>query len=81
MKEQYREFYGDENRLRKYLIGYEDYSSKQISRLTHLEHFHIDIGETIKTGLPVRKDNYVLFDYQNRHPHTYEANIIIIDKL
>ena len=81
VKEQYREFYGDENRLREYLQGYQDYSSRQISRLTHLEHFHIDIGETVKTGLSVRKDYYVLFDYQNRHPHTYEANTITIDQL
>ena len=77
----FRKFYGDESNLFRYLSGYEQFTSKQISRLTHLECFHIDVDVASRTGKIQKRDHYVLFDYRNRNPLTLDANTIVIDEI
>lgn len=77
----FRMFYENEERLKEILKGYEDYNSKQISRITHMEYFEIDILETIRLGQTVDKQNYILFDYNNRNPLNYEANTVVFDRI
>ncbi|MBR3770856.1 MAG: B12-binding domain-containing radical SAM protein [Clostridium sp.] len=77
-KAQYREFYEDEERVRELLPGYEDYSSKVLSRVTHAEHFSIDVPSVVKSGKVVKNENIVVFDYKNRNPLDHQANTILI---
>lgn len=71
-----REFYRREEQERFYLPTYEAYDSKQLSKMTHLEPFRYSVwnmeGE-IREGLC-----YILFDYRERSPLTYEARTQII---
>lgn len=71
-------YYEDEDRLRELLPGYEDYNCKQIRRMTHIEHFLIDIQETAAGGAAVYRENDILFDYRNRNPLNYEARTVIV---
>ena len=73
------DFYNENCNKSHYLKGYEEYNSKQISRMTHIEHFSIDILETVRSGAFVMKDHYVLFDYENRSPLGCEANTVDLD--
>lgn len=62
-----REFYEEEAKERRYLMGYEGYDKNQMRKMTHLERFD-HIGETI------------LFDYSRRNPLTKEARTVVIAK-
>ncbi|BCN29141.1 B12-binding domain-containing radical SAM protein [Anaeromicropila herbilytica] len=73
----YRGFYQNEELVKQYLTGYEDYSSKQISRVTHMESFDYDLNEAIHHGKTVKKESIVLFDYNNREPLNHDAKTII----
>lgn len=77
-KAQYRKFYENEERVRELLPGYEDYSSKVLSRVTHAEHFTIDVPSVAKSGKVVKNDNIVVFDYKNRNPLDHQATAIIV---
>lgn len=72
-KEIYRLFFKQEERLKELLNGYEKYDSKQVGRMTHLEHFSIRIRETMESGRPVRGEEYILFDYMHRSLLNHEA--------
>ncbi len=67
-KKEMREFYKQEEIQRKYLPSYKQYQGKQLAKMTHIEVF-----KTMTEGLA-----YVLFDYENRDPLTYEAKIMNI---
>lgn len=74
-KENIRTFYEKEVENSRYLKGYEQFDAKQMARMTHLESFSYpvwstDYEEVIKV-LP--QNRYVLFDYKERNPLTYEA--------
>lgn len=71
-----REFYRREEQERKYLPGYAAYDKKQLSKMTHLEPFAYTVwdAEAAKEGGIC----YVLFDYKERSPLTYCAQIQII---
>lgn len=77
-KKLYREFYEDVERVKALLPGYEDYSSKVLSRVTHAEHFSIDVPDVAKTGVVVREETIIVFDYKNRNPLDHQAMAISI---
>lgn len=72
-KEERIAFYKREEEERKYLKGYEGYNWKQLGKMTHLEHF------TMKEGVP--ENHWVLFDYSQRDPLTYDANYQIFSEI
>ncbi len=61
-------FYKNEDNIKKYLPNFGQYTSKQISRMTHMEIFPIDIIKWSKdfTKPLERRKNAVLFDYHTR---------------
>ncbi len=65
-KEFLRDFYRKEEEERRYLPDYQGYDWKQLSKMTHLEYFRYPL------------EGYVLFDYQNRNPLTYQAQVTIV---
>lgn len=75
----YRDFYGSEEGISTLLEDYDSYDSRQISRMTHIEHFSIDIKETLQRKKPVKKENFILFDYIHRNPLNHEAKTMRID--
>ncbi len=88
-KKEISAFYRMEEDERKYLPDYEEYDSKQLARMTHLEPFTYpmwqqDGGEWRKTAMhdeiTVQSETtgYVLFDYKNRSPLTHEARTCYI---
>lgn len=77
-KDKYREFYKREEKMRVLLKGYETYDSKQISKMTHIEYFTIDIDATMENRKVVNKENFILFDYKNRNPLNYEADHFLL---
>lgn len=64
-KKEISAFYKREEEERKYLPDYAGYDGRQLARMTHLEYFGFLQG-------------YVLFDYKNRNPLTYEAKTQLI---
>lgn len=61
------------------LWGYEAYNEAQITRLTHMEPFTINIDKTVNNGKAVLQNNYILFDYINRdvlHKEAYTRMIV-----
>ena len=77
-KEEYRAFYEKEEQVKTLLPGYMDYSSKVMSRVTHAEHFSINVSKTAETGRIVKEDNIIVFDYKNRCPLDHQAAAICI---
>lgn len=74
-KEKIRNFYENEAKNLQYLQGYEQFDAKQMARMTHLEGFSYPVWsmsyeEVIK---PLFDKKFVLFDYKERNPLTYEA--------
>lgn len=74
-KEIVRKFYEKEVENLQYLSGYEQFDAKQMARMTHLERFkypvwNIGYEDVIE---PLEEERYVLFDYKERNPLTYEA--------
>lgn len=79
-REIYHHFFVEES-VKSYLQGYEEYTGKQISRLTHLEKFAYDIIESASTGQAVEKEEYILFDYKNRNPLDHAASTYRFEKI
>jgi len=63
-KLQIREFFQKEEKQPEYLMGYEGYDSRQMSKMAHLE----VMGD----------GTMVLFDYKNRNPLSYNAKASVI---
>ncbi|HIT89713.1 MAG TPA: B12-binding domain-containing radical SAM protein [Candidatus Merdenecus merdavium] len=72
-KDVFKAFYQEEERNRKYLVGYEVYNHRQLSKMTHIERFSYDVTGDKKPGT-----YFVLFDYKNRDPLTYDATTHVI---
>ena len=74
-KEIVRTFYEKEVENAQYLSGYEQYDAKQMARMTHLENFTYSVWNTEYDEIvrPLDEAKYVLFDYKERNPLTYEA--------
>ena len=74
-KEIVRNFYEKEVENLQYLSGYERFDAKQMARMTHLEKFTYPVWSTKYEEIikPLANERYVLFDYKERNPLTYEA--------
>lgn len=70
-KEAMRAFYRKEAQERTILPDYTQYDARQMAKMTHIEVFDYDLNTGKKLLLPV----FLLFDYKNRSPLTYEASI------
>jgi radical SAM superfamily enzyme YgiQ (UPF0313 family) len=79
-KENIRRFYQNARLREKYLNGYEKYTESQISRMTHIEAFSVNVGKYIQEGKKEYDRQYILFDYQIRDPLTYEACAYVIEE-
>lgn len=67
-----RRFYEEQEKENTLLLDYIGYNAKQMSRMTHIERFRIN-PFTMK-----KEETYILFDYKNRNPLTYEARTLKI---
>ncbi|MBQ8040170.1 MAG: B12-binding domain-containing radical SAM protein [Lachnospiraceae bacterium] len=74
-KEIVRTFYEKEVENPQYLTGYEQFDAKQMARMTHLEKFSYPVWNTEYEAViePLKEERYVLFDYKEGNPLTYEA--------
>ncbi|MEG0720541.1 MAG: B12-binding domain-containing radical SAM protein [Lachnospiraceae bacterium] len=68
-KEIVREFYEREAKEHRYLQGYDQYDMRQLRKMTHMEKFTYQ-----------GREEYLLFDYQNRNPLNHEATVYHIRK-
>lgn len=91
-REEIAAFYQKEEQERKILAGYEAMTWKQMMRMTHIEHFSRLKAEEL--GIMTEKrskhsqeeaqkrsantDCWLLFDYKNRNPLTYDASVFVI---
>lgn len=76
-KDQMKEFYQREGEERQYLVGYEAYNLKQMSKMTHIEVFSASTMKSSDSDCKVM----VLFDYNKRNPLTYEAFTQIVGEI
>ena len=74
-KKKVRQFFEHEEKAHTYLKGYDNYTSVQLLRMTHIEQFSYRVWEespkdrTEKLTIP----SHILFDYQNRSALTHDA--------
>jgi len=78
IKEDIREFYKKEEGERTYLVDYEGYDWKQLSKMTHLEPFYYPVWDMEVVEQKKEEITYVLFDYKARNPLNYEATTYVI---
>lgn len=77
-KERTRFFYQEEKRWRSLLPRYEAYDWKQVSRMTHLEYFDLDMRTYLQRGEVIKGEYCLLFDYQQRNPLNHQAHVIFL---
>lgn len=86
-KEFLRAFYQKEEAERKYLPAYEQYDSRQMAKMTHVEFFTYPVWEK---NMPKRDEiltrkltssQPVLFDYKERDVITRDCRIVLLPKL
>ena len=85
-KKEITDFYKKEEEERHFLPDYEEYDSRQLARMTHIEPFRYPVWDR---ELPEKPDadagteiaGYVLFDYKNRSPLNHEARIVVMANL
>jgi len=70
--------YIQEAECRSLLPDYKEYDSKQLAKMTHIEHFDFDIDKYVKFGQHEKTDYYLLFDYKNRDALIYDAGIVVV---
>ncbi len=73
-----RKFYQLEVQTKEHLPEYEGYDWKQMARMTHIEHFHINILKYLQTGELQTEKSILLFDYQKRSPLSHQARIVTL---
>ncbi|MDF2587496.1 MAG: hypothetical protein K0S41_1337 [Anaerocolumna sp.] len=83
-KKRYRDFYYDEEKMLNLLNVSKDKTGENDSKgkykqYLHLEHYNIDIKQTVDTGLVVDADQFMLYDYMHRNPLNYEARAILVE--
>lgn len=68
-------FYKDDDNILKYLPQLKDYSSKQVSRMAHIEVFKYNIMIYLSSNYQdiIREDTVVLFNYHNRDKMRHNA--------
>ncbi|WMJ90546.1 B12-binding domain-containing radical SAM protein [Anaerocolumna sp. MB42-C2] len=78
-KKIYKDFYCDEQRIRACLNP--DSSEITIDRLRpylHLEHYSIHVEQTAETGIPVKNEEFILYDYFHKNVLNSQARNISI---
>lgn len=68
--------YTDEQNIRELLHEYEEYTTKQMQRMTHVDRFSFDILEFACSGKINRQETYLLFDYKKVNPVDKAARVI-----
>ncbi len=71
-----RQFFKNEESERRFLYGYENYTAKQLEKMTKMIRFQLDIEYLIQTGECREKSCYVLFDYRHRNRLNHSARVI-----
>jgi hypothetical protein len=61
-----KNFYKDNKNVEKYLPELIEYDYKQVSRMSHMESFKIDICNWLSTGKLESKDMLILFNYHGK---------------
>ena len=80
LKDISREIYQKEEETRQLLPAYEEYNSKQLSKMTHLEEFEYLVwrqGECKK----LVENQLIIFDYNKRNPLNSEARVILVQAI
>lgn len=74
-KKKVRQFYEHEETAHTYLKGYDNYTSVQLLRMTHIERFSYPVWKECPTDCKNRLTipSYILFDYKNRSALTHDA--------
>ena len=72
-KKSYVNFFKEDANREKYFDGYEEYTTKQIQRMTHIEHFDVDIHKAVNSGKVEKGSYFVWFDYLHRDPLTWKS--------
>lgn len=68
-------FYSEPENVAMYMASHQGENYRTLRHLTHLEPFRFDLWTSVKKGMPVCCDSYVLFDYTKKNPLTGEAGI------
>lgn len=70
-----RQFFEHEEKTHEYLKGYENYTSVQLLRMTHIERFSYPVWRECPADRIRRLEMpaYILFDYQKRSALTHDA--------
>lgn len=83
-KEKINSFFRLEERRRErgehLLPAYEKYDPRGMIRMLHMEPFSYDILGKNPSYEKEKEEKFVLFDYQNRNPLTYEGAVVILDR-
>lgn len=79
-KTMYVEFFKNEENRARYFSGYEGYTTKQIQRMTHIEHFTKDIRAAVSGEKETDGDVFIWFDYLNRDPLTYKSRTVEVKR-
>lgn len=61
------------------LPAYEQYDPRTMIRMVHVEPFSYDIRGESPSYEKLEEEIFVLFDYQNRNPLTYEGAVMVLD--
>ncbi len=74
-----KEFYKEEEKVAAFLPDYENYQTRQIMKMTHMEVFFYPVWEKDLTKVNQRREEacLALFDYQIRNPLTRDAKVMI----
>jgi len=74
-KKKVRQFFECEAKSHEYLNGYDNYTSAQLMRMTHMERFSYSVWKSTAADCMHRLETpaYILFDYKNRSALTHDA--------
>lgn len=74
-KKKVRQFFEHEEKAHTYLKGYDNYTSVQLLRMTHIERFSYPVWKECPADCKDRlaMPSYILFDYKNRSALTHDA--------
>jgi hypothetical protein len=78
-KESYVAFFKNEAHRERYFEGYEAYTTKQIQRMTHIEHFDINVLAAAAGAEDIQGETFIWFDYLNRDPLTYKSRTVEVE--
>jgi hypothetical protein len=75
----YRNFYSDEEKLKEYIIlDQQEDNTAQLKPYVHLEHYSINIEQTVSSGKVIPGDQFILYDYMHRNPLNNQSRDIIV---